>query len=338
MSSEEVMRIFTLVRCDYPEFFWLKWYTAWGVGDSISKIRLSFRCTDANGKVDHKQILDKRKALRKGAKEFTKGISRRTKPYKALLTIYRRLILTLDYDGIGLSAGIDNDTGRDDSLRSLYSALVEHKVVCAGYAVALQYLLQTVGIPAAYVISENGQSCCHAFNLIKLGKECYYVDATWGDASNTKTGDAMKNLIFYKYFCVPISEFQKTSSEDDKKMHTPRKAYYPFLEDMRYTKLEYHRVNKCYFGRYDEEAIKEALIHAVKTYDKKEMGDFTFSFRCPDAATTRYMIDTMLRGSAFSRILTDVKGQLSSKEAKLLGSTYSWYPSPETGVVLVVFE
>jgi len=338
MSREEITRIFTMVLCDYPEFFWLRWYASWSIGGAIVKIKPTYRCTDPSGKIDYKQILEKRKALRKAAKEFTKGITRKTKPYDAVLKIYRRLILALDYDGIGLSAGIDNDTGRDDSLRSLYSALVNHKVVCAGYAVAMQYLLQTVGIPTAYVISENGQSCCHAFNLLKIGKECYYLDATWGDASNTKTGDKMKSMIFYDYFCVPLNEFKMTSSADDTLMHTPRKAYYPFLEDMRYTKLEYHRMHKCYFDRYDEEKIKEALVYAIKNYDKKEMGDFVFYFRCPDTATMKYLVDTMLRGSAFSRILTDVKGQLSSKEAKLLGTTYSWYTSAHAGTVQVVFK
>lgn len=337
-STDEVSSIYTMARGDYPEMFWVKWYTFWSEGDRVVKMQLNYRCTDAQGRVDHKQILEKRKALKKAAKEFTKGITRKTKPYDAVLTLYRRLILTLDYDGVGLQAGIDNDTGRDDSLRSLYSALVEHKVVCAGYAVAMQYLLQNVGIPAAYVISENGQSCCHAFNLLKIGKECYYLDATWGDASNTKTGDKLKNMIFYDYFCVPLAEFQKTADPDSKKMHTPRKSYYPQLEEMRFTKLEYHRMHKAYFTRYDEEEIKTALIEAVKHYDKKEMGDFAFYFRCPDTATMRYMVDNMLRGSAFSRILTDVKGQLGAKEAKLLGSRYAWFSSPHAGTVQVTFE
>ena len=103
-----------------------------GYAYTATTIAHRFRCRDANGNLDLKQIKTKHQELRRAAKFFTKGITRRTNPYKAVLTIYRRLILTLDYDSIGLDAKIDKDMSKDDSLRSLYNALVNHKVVCAG--------------------------------------------------------------------------------------------------------------------------------------------------------------------------------------------------------------
>ena len=338
MTRSEVYSIFTLVRCDYPEFFWLDWYQTWSSGDQCTGVAPSFRCLDANGNVDKKQILEKRKALRKGAKTFTKGITPKTKPHDAVLKLYRRLILTLDYDSVGLNAGIDNNEGRDDALRSLYSALVEHKVVCAGYAVAMQYLLQSVGIPAAYVTSEVTKGGTHAFNLLKIGKECYYLDATWGDGSNTQTGNQLKDRVFYDYCLVPIYEFQKTRSADDTLLHTPRKEAYPFLEEMRYTKLEYFRSQKAFFDRYDEDKVAEALIHAVKTYDKKEMGEFVFSFRCPDTATLRYMENAMLRSGAFWRCVERAKSQVSGKEAKLFGTEYTFSTYEHTDTASVFFR
>lgn len=175
LTLNEVNSIFTCVCGDYPELFWVSGYSY-----TNSQISLTFRCLNSNGTVDKNQINKKRKELRAAAKPFIKGITSKTDTYQAFLTIYRRLILTVDYDGIGLEGNIaGNET--DDNLRSLYSALVTHKVVCAGYAVALQYLLNLVGIPASYVISEfDANNGCHAFNVVKIGKSCYYVDPTWG--------------------------------------------------------------------------------------------------------------------------------------------------------------
>ena len=135
---------------DYPEIFWLTGYTY-----SRTEFQFQFRCVKENGTLDVQQIESKRKELKKHAKFFTKGITKKTKPYDALITIYRRLILALDYDGKGLEARIDYDDSIDDRLRSLYSAIVNHKVVCAGYASAMQYLLQSVGISCGYVLSNK---------------------------------------------------------------------------------------------------------------------------------------------------------------------------------------
>ncbi|MBQ7364449.1 MAG: hypothetical protein IJW46_02495 [Clostridia bacterium] len=340
MPKADLDSVYAMVRGDYPELFWLDtYYFPDDKSPTISKICLGFRCLTSSGKVDYEQIRIKREAIRKAAKPFLKGITRKTDPYKAVQIIYRRLILTLDYDGVGLDAGVDEDITRDDSLRSLYSALVDHKVVCAGYAVAMQYLLHAVGIPCAYVISEKGISCCHAFNLFKIGKECYYLDATWGDRSDTKDkySEDDKDKIFYNYFCTPIREFKMVNAYEEAKrhdlemMHTPRRAYYPTLEDMMATRLEHHRARGSYFDRYDENKIKQALIKQVKEHDEKTMGEFMFHFRCPDAATTKQLIASLLESGAFYKIISAAKEELSSKEAKLLKKRYAWYPAKKDG-------
>ena len=198
VSDKELEMIFQYVSCDYPELFWLRGYSY-----TPDMVMHRFRCKDANGRLDIKQINKKRREMEKGAKTFTKGITKKTDPYKTVLTIYRRLILTLDYDMAGLNAHIDLDQTRDDSLRSLYNALVHHKVVCAGYAVAMQYLLQSVGIVCGFVVSDDDATgSCHAFNILKIGKYCYYLDATWGDWSSTEHQD-YKDVVFYDYFCTP---------------------------------------------------------------------------------------------------------------------------------------
>ena len=72
--------------------------------------------------------------------------------------------------------------------QSAYSALVNGKTVCAGYARAFQYLLGQLGIPCYYCTGFAGEN--HAWNIVALEDGYYNVDTTWDD-----TGDGT-----YDYF------------------------------------------------------------------------------------------------------------------------------------------
>ena len=338
ITVKDLEIIYSMVENDYPELFWTKGYRYRYSGDIVSEVTITFRCTDASGNIDAKQIREKRNEIRAMAKTYTAGIKKTTDPYEAVLTIYRRLILSLDYDDVGLDAGAGRDTSKDDTLRSLHSALVGKKVVCAGYAVAMQYLLQKVGIPCASVTSEKTtRNKYHAFNLVKIGKKCYYLDATWGDQSTTKKGTAYSKDVFYNYFLVPLSEFKLASSHDYTLMHTPNRELYPFLEDMEYSDLEYHRVHGYYLGHYDDARIKAALEKTVATYDSKEMGDFAFNLRCPVSEFrdfTRRLIDNGGLGRAVRAVLPTLKG----KNAKLLSNDYTYWANDKTGTIRIKFK
>ncbi len=329
-SSDQIMKIIDYVRYDYPELFWLQT----GLNYNGITFTLMFRCLDVNGKLDTKQVDRKRRELKKAAKEFTRGITKRTDPYEALLTIYRRLILCLDYDTIGLRGGAGKDKKEDDTLRSLHSALVEHKVVCAGYAVAMQYLLQSVGIVCAYTVSEFGSdNTNHAFNILKLGKYCYYLDSTWGDWSDTSTG-TNKDLVNYGYVCVPYNEFLQTHPEQ-RCMHIPNKEKYPSLETFNYTNHEYYRYHNAYLRTYNEDEITRIIADAAKRYDKKEMGVFNVSMRFPTEKDGSIAKNKLLSNGNLSRLMGRAKDSLKKKEhKKLLEGSYS-ISSSYNGVITI---
>ncbi len=312
LTIEEVNSVYFCMCHDFPEIFWLNGYSY-----TSTTIQLKFRCLKSDGKVDKKQIDRKREELRKAAAPFVKGIKKDTDPYQAFLTIYRRLILTIDYDGIGL----DNNNVTeytDDTLRSLHSALVNHKVVCAGYAVALQYLLNLVGIPSCYVVSEdNANGGCHAFNIVKIGKHCYYVDATWGDRSNTKTGNANKNDISYEYCCVPYSEFIIHHDRNYIPYHIPRNEYYPNLKKYESSDYEYYRYHKAYFTRNDQKQLVDVICNFAINYNQSEMGNFNVSFRCASNELATTMQNSILRSQ---NLTNEVEKRL--KELKQINKFY----------------
>ena len=273
MPLATVRRIFYFVLYDYPEFFWTETFRYSHVGDKVKSLSLCFRCLGSDGKVDVARVQKHRKELRAHVKFFTKGITRKTDPYEAMLTIYRRLILNLDYDGVGLDSGAGQNVREEDTLRSLHSALVDHKVVCVGYAVAAQYLLQSVGICCGQVVSKT-----HAWNVVKLGKYCYYLDVTWGDPSNTKRGDADQNVVGYGYFCVTAKE---NMLGEDKAVREPDPELFGDLEEFRATKHEYCRFHGGYLTSYNEEQIAKVFAKAVSERPFEKAAPCAV-FRCAD--------------------------------------------------------
>ena len=338
-NSQEISRIFEYVINDYPEMFWVSGYKI-----SSDSIALSYRCVNEDGQIDVKDIERKKAELRKNAKYFTRGINKKTKPYDALITIYRRLILELDYDGVGLKTEErrcgEDDYTTDDNLRSLYSALVHRKVVCAGYAVALQYLLQSVGISCGVVGSERFNNSGHAFNALKIGKYVYYVDATWGDRSNTLTGKKDADEIFYDYCCVPLKELLLTSA-DTKAYHTPSKELYPELEEFKDTNHEYFRFRKAYLLRYDENILASVFAKTAMAYNAKEMGNFSIGFRCHDKSLMNYVVGQISNGAIMNRIVNKAKdlcGKKKKQLSKLFTNSFQIKPNSDTAVFYVCFK
>ena len=321
LKNDDVWQILHYVSCDYPEFFWLRDDCLTLIAaedDQEPQIQISFRCKDENGRLDIKQIETKRKEIRQGAKYFTKGITKRTDPYEAFLKIYRRLVLTLEYDHAGAAQEIlmqkkdDRFFRTDDRLRSLHSALVSHKVVCSGYAVALQYLMHSIGLPCGTVISELDHSNCgHAFNILKIGKYCYYVDPTWGDTEIEGLSD---NIVHYQYCCVPLREFQQTN-ENELHCHTPNHKMFPQLEELKATTHEYHRYHNYFLARLDRAELIRVIAEQTLRYDPDEMGHFCLSIRFADASLAQ-RAKTLFESKDGAQLIVEAGKRVKAKNKK----------------------
>jgi len=86
--------------------------------------------------------------------------------------------------------------------QNAYSAIVDGRAVCAGYAMAFQYLMHRLNVPCWFC---EGQSLDpesdqekHAWNIVVLDGEPYNVDVTWDDFE-----DADLSFIYYGYYNVP---------------------------------------------------------------------------------------------------------------------------------------
>lgn len=113
-----------------------------------------------------------------------------------------------------------------------YTALVEGKGVCAGYAFALQYLLMRAGIQSYYVVGYAGES--HAWNLVKIDGKWYYVDATWDDPVYNGSDDPYSP--YHSYFNITTAMLQEDHTPSDIPYNVP-------LENCTATDAFYYRVN-----------------------------------------------------------------------------------------------
>ncbi len=146
-----------------------------------------------------------RKIVR-GLKKVTRGMS----DYDKVKTVHDYLVNTCRYD-IEFS---------NPNMFNIYGALIDGVCVCAGYARALKYVLDSMGIKCICIIGRGGDILerpeGHAWNYVKLEGEWYAIDVTWDDP----VGDV--DQIRYDYFLMGSKQITKD--------HLPSETYdYPEL-------------------------------------------------------------------------------------------------------------
>ena len=106
--------------------------------------------------------------------------------YQKIRAIYDYICSHSTYD-----ENIDSDTPH-----TAYAILVKGKGVCEGYARAVYRLMREAGIGCRCIFTNNTKGndlAGHAWNIVRIGKLWYYVDATWDT-------DYYKAKLPYQYF------------------------------------------------------------------------------------------------------------------------------------------
>ena len=151
-------------------------------------------------------------------------ISQEMNDYEKIVSIHDYIIETSEYDIRILNAGIvpeESYTG--------YGVLCQGKGVCEGYAKAMKYLLDGVGIESILVVGKS-KGTNHAWNLVKIENEYYHVDPTWDDPI---TNDGT-NIVRYNYLNLSDSEISKSHIWDREK--------YPIANGIKYNYFSYNNL------------------------------------------------------------------------------------------------
>ena len=192
VSASDVKTAFEAVIGDHPEMFWLEtgYSSKYLANGQCVEIDLKYNST-ADDLESAKQRFDA------AAQNLITGAASLDSNYEKEKYVHDALASAVTYD---LTA---------DMNQSAYSALVNGKSVCAGYARAYQYLLQQLGIPCYYCTGYSGGD--HAWNIVKLEDGYYNVDVTWDDAAT----------IRYDYFNKTDADFASTHVRQNLSVYLP---------------------------------------------------------------------------------------------------------------------
>ncbi len=128
--------------------------------------------------------------------------------------IHNYLIRTCSYNERVAAAG-----NQYDDAFTAYGALVDGSAVCQGYAAAFNLMAKKCGLQSMAVCG-RAAGVSHAWNYVKTGSSCRYIDCTWDD---TDKG----NKISYQYFNV--------TEEKMREQHVWTAADFP-AQDIKYSK------------------------------------------------------------------------------------------------------
>lgn len=269
-DRELISRVFQCVLNDHPEIFYVEGYsyTEYTLGSLLKKITFT-----GSYCFSPEEVEDVKRQIENYVNQCFAGMPENIDEYGKVKYIYEYLIHHTDYD-----ADVENS-------QNICSVFLARKSVCQGYAKATQYLLNRAGIFATLVLGRVTGGEGHAWNLVRIDGEYYYVDTTWGDASYQAVGGSDYPIekiptINYDYLCVTTEQLETT--------HTPENVV--ALPQCTAMDANFYVREGMYFTEWDEEKIKKIFA------DGYERGDTYVTLKCDGAAVYQKMQEELIEG------------------------------------------
>ncbi len=335
LGEEDIDKIFQCVMCDHPELFYVEGYsyTKYMRGERITSIAIS-----GTYNVDLDTAVGREQEIQKAAGELLAGVGEDASDYDKVKYVYETLIRNTDYD----ADSSDN--------QNIYSVFARHLSVCQGYAKATQYLLNRLGVECTLVQGMVRTGEGHAWNLVKVDGEYYYLDTTWGDVSyqseEAYPGDTgaptqegrsmdMENVSGREGQAITLSEDQRNLTWD----HMPEVNYdYLNVTTQEILKTHtigggipmpvctaveanYYRREGALFASYDREQMRNLFDEAMET------GQRNVTVKCADAECFAQVYGALIDGQEIFAYLKEGTGSVAYAQNENQFSLTFWVTS-----------
>ncbi len=234
ISEESFYKVHYALLYDNPEYFWLSKFEAKTLNGRLYSVIYT-------GMSEYQHVY---KQLSQIGDKIVAGIPSEYCTYEKIKYLYDYIVQSTDYVEYAKYS------------QDIRSVLIYQRSVCAGYAGTFKFLCDKAKIPCVYV-SGTANGAGHAWNMVQIGEEYYWVDTTWGEASY---GNGDSSRWNYHYLCATDEELFATHILNE---GVQMEGYY---EDDVFTfpkcvdgSYNYYRLNQCYFETYDRHTVEAYL-------------------------------------------------------------------------------
>lgn len=288
-TEADINRVNNMVFVDHPEFFWLdqQSYTFQGDGSAEAAGSVDLQLVY---NIDKAEIESTKAGIEAAADQWIAQVPADADTYGKIKYIYEFLSQNTAYD-----QSCPNN-------QNIQSVFLNQVTVCAGFSKATQYLLGKMGIFCTLVTGKaapNDEE--HAWNLVKIGENYYYVDTTWANPGFSEKQEGAVQEISYTYLCCDAATLLATHTPDDL-------LPLPECTDDSYN---YYKMNGTWYSYYEENEFYNILTASIS--EGREREDFKFA----DPDSYRQAVAAMVDGDLIERAVRDA---YPFQE----GETYQW--------------
>ena len=295
LDEQDIDRIFQCVLIDHPEIFYTTGYTYTKYSRGDRTVGIDFAGTYS---LSREEAVEKAEEIRGRASEWLADIPSDASEYDKVKAVYEKIIFSTNYD---LDAS-DN--------QNIASVFLGNSSVCQGYAKATQYLLNHLGVMCTLVQGTVDTGEAHAWNLVRVDGDYYYVDTTWGDASyRMEDGSGQEALpeINYDYLCVTTQDL----------LRTHRIESVVNMPECTATQANYYVREGAYFTAYDAEQMQSIFDRAW------ESGRTEITLKCADEECYREICRVLIDEQEIFSYMPENSGTIAyAQNGKQLSLTF----------------
>lgn len=238
-DGELAAKIYEYLLYDRPELFWCDGTSKMTIYEDTLQFYPGYHCTG-------KEKEEREAQIQTGVKVCLDALTQEMTEYEQIRYVFAYLVKTVEYE----SKAPDN--------QNIYSALVNKKSVCAGYARAAQYLLQQAGMECIYVVGDIAGQGPHAWNIVNCEGNYYQMDVTFGDPvflAEEENMSVPQEIVNYDYLCCTDDVIMQTHRADES-------MGYPACSS---DDLNYYRLEGMYYETFDVEEIRSKMRESFYT-------------------------------------------------------------------------